>query len=184
MALIRRNFFARSVHAVAPDLIGAIVPVRRRRRPHRRGRGLSPHRSGGAQLWRPHRAQRRHVRPARLCLRVSLLRHPLVREFRVRAGRQRERGADPGDRAARRGWRRMRRRRGLRDDAPAVRRARAACARRSASRGRTTACALDAAAVRAAPAGPSRSRSRSAHASASPRRSTCPGATASRARGS
>ena len=139
MALIRRDFFARSVHAVAPDLIGATLSVQRRRRPHRRGRGLSPHRSRSAQLRRPHRAQRCHVRPARLRLRLSLIRHPLVRELRVRAGRQRQRGADPGDRADWKGWTRCAAGAGSGTSAccaPAP----AGCARRSASPGRTTDC--------------------------------------------
>ena len=50
---LRKSFFDRSVHEVAPELIGATLPVRvERRRGDRRGRGLSPHRSGGALLRR------------------------------------------------------------------------------------------------------------------------------------
>ena len=40
--------------------------VRRKGRPDRRGRSLSPYGSRSAQLSRPHRAQRSHVRTARL----------------------------------------------------------------------------------------------------------------------
>ena len=73
--------------------------VRRKGRSDRRGRSLSPYRSGGAQLSRPHRTQRSHVRTARLHVRLPLLRHSLVRELCVRAGRLGQRRADPGDRA-------------------------------------------------------------------------------------
>ena len=78
----------------------------RRRRPDRRGRGLSPHRPGRAQLQRADPAQRGDVWPAGLRLCLPLLRHPLVPEFRLRAGRLGERGADPGGRAASKGSRR------------------------------------------------------------------------------
>ena len=81
---IRRSFFARSVHAVAPDLIGAtllfdgvggmIVEVEAYHHTD-----PAAHSFGG-----PIAAQRRHVRPARLCLRLPLLRHPLVPQLRLR----------------------------------------------------------------------------------------------------
>ena len=70
--------------------------VRRRGRPAGRGRGLSPHRPGGAQLPRPDRAQCGHVRPAGLCLRLPLLRHSLVPELRLRGEGLGQRRADPG----------------------------------------------------------------------------------------
>ena len=112
------RFFDSLRPEVAPDLIGAIAALRRRRRPHRRGRGLSPHRSGGAFVSRPDRPQCRDVRPARPRLRLSLLRHPLVPEFRLRGEGLGQRRADPRDRAAG----------GHRRDAPAARpRGRSGC---------------------------------------------------------
>ncbi len=106
MPRLRKSFFNRSVHEVAPDLIGAtllfdgvggiIVEVEAYHHTD-----PAAHSYGGAD-----RAQRRDVRPARLRLCVSLLRHPLVRELRVRARGKRERGADPRARADRRAWRR------------------------------------------------------------------------------
>ncbi len=92
---LRRGFFARSVHDVAPDLIGAtllvdgvggtIVEVEAYHHTDPAAHsyiGLTP-RNG------------RDVRPAGLCLRLPVLRHPLVREFRVRGGRLGQRRADP-----------------------------------------------------------------------------------------
>src|SRR5438045_3402874 len=74
--------------------------VRRRRRwRDRRDRGLRRRRSGVAQLQRPHRAQRGDVRAAGTRLHLSLVRHPLVPELRLRAGRPRCRGPDPRPRA-------------------------------------------------------------------------------------
>ena len=84
--VIGRDFFARSVHDVAPDLIGVDVPLRRRRRRDRRGRGLRPRGPGGARLPRPHRQERVDVRPARPRVRLPLVRDPLVRELRLRGG--------------------------------------------------------------------------------------------------
>ena len=180
---VRRNFFARSVHAVAPDLIGAtllfdgvggiIVEVEAYHHTD-----PAAHCFGG-----PHRAQCRDVRPARLRLRLPLLRHPLVPQLRLRAGRLGERGADPRARADRRPCRRCAAGAASTDErllcsGPG------GCARRSASRDAHNGLALDAAAVRAACRAPTTSRSPSARASASPRRRTCPGATGSRARAS
>ena len=62
------QFFARSVHEVAPELIG-VRCCRRSRRPDRRGRGLRLRGSGGARLPRPHTAERVDVRAARARLR-------------------------------------------------------------------------------------------------------------------
>ena len=138
---LRGRFFDRSVHEVAPELIGATLLVDGVRRGDRRGRGLSPHRPGGAQLWRPDRAQRRDVRPARLCLRLPVLRHPLVPELRLRGGRLGQRRADPGDRADGRACRdaaAARQGSGCARRPGSVLRARASCARRWASASSTT----------------------------------------------
>ena len=111
----------------------------RRRRHHRRGRGLSSHRSGRAFVQRADAAQPGDVRPARLRLRLSLLRHPLVRQFRLREGRLGQRGADP--RACSRPTASQRCGAGA-DCTTSGRCApgRASCARRSPSPTRTTAC--------------------------------------------
>ena len=90
------RFFARSVHEVAPELIGATLLVD--------GVGgvivevEAYHHTDPAahSLRRPDAAQRGDVRPARLRLCLPLLRHPLVRQFRLRGGRLGQRGADPG----------------------------------------------------------------------------------------
>ena len=168
----------RSRGRARPDRSGP--PGRRRGRPPGRGRGLSPHRSGRAQLSRAHRAQCGHVRPARLFLRLSLLRHSLVPEFRLRAEGLGQRRAHPRARADRRPCG-MRRRRGTADErllcsgpgrvvrgAGRHRRAQRPCARRAAVR--------DFCAQR------TRWRSSPDRASASPRRPRSPGATGSRAR--
>ena len=84
---IRRSFFARSVHAVAPELIGAtlefkgvggiIVEVEAIIRPTRpRTRSTAAPQRNAVMLWL-----------ARLRLRLPLLRHSLVPQLRVRAGR-------------------------------------------------------------------------------------------------
>jgi hypothetical protein len=89
-ALLNPRFFARSVHAVAPDLIGATLL------------------SGGVggvivEVEAYHQtdpaAHSYRGRTPRLC--VSLLRHPLVSQFRLRAGRKRQRSSDPGPAAHR-----------------------------------------------------------------------------------
>ena len=84
------------MHEVAPELIGATLLVN--------GVGgviveveayhhtdPAAHSYGG-----PTERNARDVRPARLCLRLPLLRHPLVPEFRLRGGRLGQRRADPG----------------------------------------------------------------------------------------
>ena len=108
----------RSCRHASPQLLRPLRPrggarpdrrdaaVRWRRRADRRGRGLSPHRSGGAQLRRTDAAQRRDVRPAGLRLRLPLLRHPLVRQLRLRGGGLGQRGADPRASSRWRAWRR------------------------------------------------------------------------------
>ena len=92
---LKRAFFDRSVHEVAPDLIGATMLVN--------GVGgiiveveAYHHTEPAAHSYqRADAAQPGDVRPARLCLCLPLLRHPLVREFRLREGRLGERRADP-----------------------------------------------------------------------------------------
>ena len=136
---LNRSFFARSVHEVAPDLIGATLLVN--------GVGgriveveayhhtdPAAHSFGGQTA-----AQCGDVRAAGLRLRLSVLRHPLVPELRLRGGRLGQRGADPGARADRRH---------CRDAAPArlaetsgcCAPGPASCARRSASPSSTTGC--------------------------------------------
>ena len=99
---LERDFYARSVHDVARDLIGCTVRHGGRGRAHRRDREL-PHGRGG--LPRPRRGHEPHehaVRPARAGLRVLLLRRALAAE-RGGGGRgRRRRGADQGARAGRR----------------------------------------------------------------------------------
>ncbi|MGY4488012.1 hypothetical protein ACVWWR_007203 [Bradyrhizobium sp. LM3.2] len=68
---------------------------RRRRRDHHRGRGLSSYRASGAFLQRTDAAEPGDVRPARFCLCLPLLRHPLVRELRLRGRRLGRCRADP-----------------------------------------------------------------------------------------
>ena len=86
--VIRRGFFARSVHEVAPELIGVTLLVdgvggRSSRSRH------TTRRTRPATASRPHRAQAVDVRAARARVRVPLVRHPLVPEPRLRAGRAR-----------------------------------------------------------------------------------------------
>jgi hypothetical protein len=78
-------FFARSVHEVAPELVGATLLVD--------GVGgqiveveAYDHEDPRRTASRPHRAQRVDVRPARARVRLPLVRHPLVPELRVRGG--------------------------------------------------------------------------------------------------
>ncbi len=85
--VIGRDFFARSVHEVAPELIGVDAARRRRRRDDRRGRGVRPRGSRRARVPRTHRAERVDVRPAGTRLRLSLVRHPLVPQLRLRGRR-------------------------------------------------------------------------------------------------
>ena len=124
-----RDFFARSVHDVAPELVGATLLV-----DGVGGRIVEveayDHEDPAAHGYRrPDRAQRVDVRPARSRLRLPLVRHPLVPELRLR-GRAASavliRALEP-----RTGWRRCGAARTRRSDvcsAPA----RAGCARRSA----------------------------------------------------
>ena len=93
---LEREFFARSVHEVAPDLLGATLLVDGVGGPDRRGRGVRPRGSRRPRLPRPHRAQRVDVRPAGPRLRLPLLRHPLVPQPRLRGGGQRRRRAASG----------------------------------------------------------------------------------------
>src|SRR5581483_171775 len=62
-------------------------------------RGVRPGGPGESRLPRPHRSERGDVRTARARVRLPLVRDPLVPEPRVRRGRPRGRGADPGARA-------------------------------------------------------------------------------------
>ena len=65
----------------------------RRRRMHRRGRGICAGRSRQPCLPGPDAAQRRHVRRSGDALRLPLLRRPLVRKRHLRAGGSRGGGA-------------------------------------------------------------------------------------------
>ena len=94
---LKRSFFDRSVHEVAPDLIGATLLVD--------GVGgiiaeveAYHHTDPAAHSYqRADAAQPGDVRPAGLCLCLPLLRHPLVRQFRLRRRRLGQRRADPRD---------------------------------------------------------------------------------------
>ncbi len=111
---------------MARALIGATLAGERRGRPHRRDRGVRSRRPRVSQLCRPDAAQPGHVRPTRPGLRLPLLRHSLVPEFRVPRRRPWRRCADPRARAAAR----------HRHDAPAPRngRTQAAVLRAGSSR--------------------------------------------------
>ena len=112
--VIGREFFARSVHEVAPDLIGVDAPGRRRGRPDRRGRGVPPRGPGRARLRRSDGAERLDVRAAGPRVRLPVVRDPLVRERRLRGGRLGVGRPDPRARADG-GIDVMRERRGLDD---------------------------------------------------------------------
>ena len=92
---LKRSFFDRSVHEVAPDLIGATLLVD--------GVGgiiveveAYHHTEPAAHSYqRADAAQPGDVRSAGLYLCLPLLRHPLVRELRLREGRLGQRRADP-----------------------------------------------------------------------------------------
>ena len=90
---LTRRFFDRDVHAVARELVGARAARRRGRRDDRRGRGVLARRSRVARVPRPDAEERRDVRARRARVRLPLLRHPLVPELRLRAGRARERSS-------------------------------------------------------------------------------------------
>ena len=81
-----RDFFARSVHEVAPDLIGVTLLVDGVGGPIVEVEAYdhedpAAHGYGGQD-----RAQRLDVRAARARLRLPLVRHPLVPQLRLRAG--------------------------------------------------------------------------------------------------
>ena len=175
---LRKDFFARSVHEVAPELVGATLLVGRRRRAHRRGRGLRPRRSRRAQLPREDGAQRVDVRPAWARVRLPLVRRPLVPEPRVRGRKRRPAASARADARAGRDGRSARARRA---EAPG-RRPGAPGARRLASRASTTACRSTGPLSSSTRGTTSRSRRR--RASGSRRRPNGRGATARPARGS
>ena len=99
---LTRAFFSRSVHEVAPDLIGATLLFN--------GAGgriveveAYHHTDPAAHSYRgPTDAQCGDVRPARLRLCLPFLRHSLVPEFRLRAQGLGQRRAPARDRAERR----------------------------------------------------------------------------------
>ena len=173
---LKRSFFARSVHEVAPDLIGAtllfngvggvIVEVE-----------AYHHTDPAAHSYqRADAAQPGDVRPAGICLRLSLLRHPLVREFRLREGGLGQRRADP--RAGADPWlAAMRRRRGIGRRARAVLGPGQTDARRSASPREQAACRSTRPPFALHARDRKGRRRRPASGSASPRRWICPGAT-------
>ena len=92
---LKRSFFDRSVHEVAPDLIGATLLVN--------GVGgiiveveAYHHTDPAAHSFRgPTPRNRVMFGPARLLLRLSFLRHPLVRELCLRGRRLGQRRVDP-----------------------------------------------------------------------------------------
>ena len=182
-AVIERAFFDRSVHEIAPDLIGVTLLVDGVGGPIVEVEAYHPTEPASHAYRGPDAAQRRDVRPARARLRLPLVRNPLVPELRLRGGGRRGRGADPGARAHRR----------YRADGGAPphdrtrgcsRRGPAASARRSESTGAHDGLPLDRAAVRAAP---SHRRARDRHRPADrdhARRRAARGATCWPARGS
>ena len=142
--MLSRQFFARSVHEVAPELIGVTLLVDGVGGPivevEAYDSAVDP---GGARLPRAHaeRTRRCSARPGH-ALRLPLVRHPLVPEPRLRGGGiaaavliralEPTHGVEVMRAAAR-----SRRTRGC------SRRSRPALPRRSASRASTTGCALD-----------------------------------------
>ncbi len=177
---LKRSFFDRSVHEVAPDLIGGDVAGQRCRRHHCRGRGLSPQRAGGAFVPRADAAEHGDVRARRLFLCLSFLWHPLVREFRLREGSSASavliRALEPTH-----GLATMRRRRGLEDD-------RALCSgpgKLSAKRWRSRSSKANSRSMfrrSRCMRGSARPMSSRACGSGSPKRLTCPGGMARRVR--
>ncbi len=182
MAVIRRHFFARSVHAVAPDLIGAwfgfggvggrIVEVEAYHHTDPAAHSFGGRTDRNAVMFGPpgfayvYRSYGIHWCVNFVCEPEGSASAVLIRAI------------EPTE-----GLATMRRRRGLSDE-------RLLCAgpgRLCEALGITQAhngLALDAPPFRAARAGPRRPRSRSARGSASPRRSISRGATGSRARAS
>ena len=88
---LARDFYARSVHDVARDLIGCVVRHGETAGPDRRDRELPHGRARLPRVRRRHRAHADAVRPARTRLRVLLVRHPRAAERRVRGGGRRAR---------------------------------------------------------------------------------------------
>ena len=103
--LLRKSFFDRSVHEVAPELIGATLLFK--------GVGgviveveAYHHTDPAAHSYGGQTARNAVMfGPAGLCLCLPLLRHPLVRELRLRGRGLGERGADPRAGADRRAGR-------------------------------------------------------------------------------
>ncbi len=91
---LTRSFFDRSVHEVAPDLIGATCWSTASAARLSRSRPITTPTRPRIPYGKTERNAVMFGPPGlRLCL--SLLRHPLVREFRLRARGLRKRGADP-----------------------------------------------------------------------------------------
>ena len=133
---LRRDFFARSVHEVAPELVGATLLVDGVGGRIVEVEAYDHEDPGRAQLPRKDGAQRLDVRPARARVRLPLVRRPLVPEPRVRGRKRRSRPSARADARARRDGRRA-------EGSPSrgsSPRARGAWRRRSASRASTTAC--------------------------------------------
>ena len=84
---LEQDFYARSVHDVARDLIGCVVRHGETAGPHRRDRELPHGRARLPRLRRRHAAHRDAVRPAGRRLRVLLVRHPLAAERGLRGAR-------------------------------------------------------------------------------------------------
>ena len=96
--ILHQAFFARDVVVVARDLIGGRLLVDGVG-DDCRDRGLRRCRSCFAQLWRSDGSQRLDVRPCRTCLRLSVLRHPLVLELCLPFAAAGQRRAHPSPRA-------------------------------------------------------------------------------------
>ena len=178
--LSAQELLAGSLHDVARGLLGWTLLQDGVGGAHRRGRGLRAGRSREPRVPRPHAPQRLDVRPARDALRLPLVRRPLVRERRLRAGGTRRRGAAARARADARAGRDARAaRQRPRPRALLGPRAADAGARRSRRRRRSRSIA-------SRPSRSCRPRPRSSRrhdrASASRGRPSFPGATSSRAR--